>query len=140
MQDYNNQPAIVRAGKVTQFDKDTLRARVQFPDMGIISHWLPLLVMNTLKTRDTYYLDEGEHVICLMMGTGAETGFILGAIYDDKNKPSIQDKDKRTVTFDDDTTIIYDRKGHKLLIDCSGEIEINARKHIALNAPRIDLN
>lgn len=140
MQDSNTSPSTLRVGHVTEFNPETLCARVNFPELGITSYWLPLLVMNTLKTHDEYFLDEGEHVVCLMQGTGLESGFVLGAIYDAKNKPPVHDPDKRSVTFDDDTFITYDRKNHKLVIDCSGEIEINAKNHIVLNAARIDLN
>ena len=140
MKSENESSSTLRIGKVTEFDAEKLRARVNFPELGIISHWLPLLVMNTLKTKDTYYLDEGEHVACIMRGTGTEAGYILGAIYDDKNTPEIQDRGKRTVKFDDDTLIEYDRKEHKLTIDCSGDIEIKAKGHIGLTAGRIDFN
>lgn len=136
-----NEPAgIIRVGKVTEFDEKTLRARVEFSDLGIVSHWLPVLVTNTKLTKDSIYLDEGEHVVCLMLGTGVEAGFIAGAFYDDKNPPVIQDKDKRTVNFDDETSITYDRASHVLSIDCVNEIVINATNHIKLTAGRIDLN
>lgn len=140
MRNDNESASSLRVGKVTEFDPDKLRARVNFPDMGIISHWLPLLVKNTLNTKDTYYLDEGEHVVCLMNGTGAESGYILGAIYDDKNTPQEHSKDLRRVKFDDGTVILYDREEHKLMIDVAGDIEITASGHMKFTAERIDLN
>ena len=115
-------------------------ARVEFPDMGIISHWLPLIVPNSLKNHDELHLDEGEHVACLMAGTGTESGVILGAFYDDKNKPPVQDKDIRSVSFEDGTTVTYNRKDSIMKIECVGDIEITAAGNIKLTASRIDLN
>ena len=136
----NESGSILRVGKVSAFDAGTLRARVNFPDMGIVSHWLPVIIMNSAKTKDTHYLDAGEHVVCVMQGTGAEAGYVLGAIYDDKNRPEIQDENVRSVKFDDGTLITYDRQGHKLAVNVSGDIEIIATGKVKILAERIDLN
>ena len=130
----------MRVGKVTEYDAAAQRARVNFPDMGIISHWLPVINMNSLKTHDTHYLDAGEHVVCIMNGTGTESGYVLGAIYDDKNKPQECGQDIRNVRYDDGTMISYDRGNHKLMIDVAGDIEMTASGNIKLTAGRIDLN
>lgn len=140
MQASNEYPSSIRVGHVTEFDCNKLRARVSFSDMGIISHWLPVLITNSLNTKDSCYLDPGEHVVCLMQGTGCESGFVLGAIYDDKCQPVIKDPDTRSVTFDDGTSIKYDRKEHVLTIDCVNEVIIKAAQHISLQAGRIDIN
>ncbi len=136
----NESPCVLRTGKVTDFDAKTLRARVLFPDLAVVSHWLPVMKINSLNTKDTSYLDEGEHVICLMSGTGIEAGYVLGAIFDDKNLPAIQNKDIRSVKFDDGTTITYNRNTHKLTVNVSGDIEVVAEGHIKFTAERIDLN
>ena len=138
----NEFTAALRIGKVTQFDPNKMRARVNFPDMNIISYWLPLLVMNTLKTKDEYFLDVGEHVICLMQGQGTETGFILGAIYDDNNLPKVRDKEKNTrvVTFDDGTQLSYNRKTHTLKVDTTPEGIITVKgKNISVDAENVTL-
>ena len=132
MQDCN-----LRFGHVTEYDSSRHMARVNFPDLGITSYWLPVIVSNSLKNHDETHLDAGEHVTCMMNG---EIGVILGAFYDDKNKPLVQDADTRAVTFDDGTIITYSRKEHKLTIDCTGDIEIIAAGNISLKAERIDLN
>ena len=135
MQDSN-----LRFGHVTEYDPARHMARVNFPDLGITSYWLPVLTHNSLKNHDETHLDAGEHVACMMSGEGQEMGVVLGAFYDDKNKPPVQDADIRAVTFDDGTIITYSRKEHKLTIDCTGDIEIIAAGNIALKAGRIDLN
>lgn len=46
-----------------------------------MSYWLQIIIPNALKNHDELHVDEGEHVVCLMQGTGPESGVILGAIY-----------------------------------------------------------
>ena len=47
MQDSN-----LRFGHVTEYDPSRHMARVNFPDLGITSYWLPVLVPNSLKNRE----------------------------------------------------------------------------------------
>lgn len=140
MQGSNESPASLRFGHVTDYDPKKHMARVAFPDLGITSQWLPIIVHNSLKNHDELHLDKDEHVACIMAGTGTELGTILGAFYDDKNKPPKADENIRSIVFEDDTEITYDRKEHKLSIICKGDIQITADGNITLNAARIDLN
>ena len=140
MQGCNEQPSTLRFGRVKEYDKKRHMATVTFPDMGIVSDWLPVLVPNSLRNHDELPLDKGEHVACIMAGTGTECGVILGAFYDDTNKPPVADENIRAVTFSDGTTITYDRKEHVMTVKCVGDITIEAAGNITLKAARIDLN
>ncbi|MBQ7215513.1 MAG: phage baseplate assembly protein V [Synergistaceae bacterium] len=113
----------LRFGHVTEYDPSRHMARVEFPDMGIVSHWLPVLVSNSLKNHDETHLDIGEHVACMMAG---EMGVILGAFYDDKNKPQVEDPDVRAVTFSDGVRVLYDRQRHMLVIDSPELVSVSA--------------
>lgn len=115
----------LRFGHVTEYDPSRHMARVNFPDLGIVSYWLPVLVPNSLKNHDYAPLDAGEHVACIMLG---EIGVILGAFYDDKNTPPVKDSEIRSIVFDDGTKISYDRKSQKLSIDIDGEVKVRAGK------------
>ena len=144
---------IGRFGYISDYDPSRHYARVQFPDLGIVSGWLPIGVPNTYSNHDERPLDIGEHVYCLLHDN---TGIILCSVYDDKNLPPNADKDTRIITFKDGSTISYDREKHLLAIDIKGDIVINAQKsitsssksdtkitsgsHIIEEAPRIDLN
>lgn len=122
-----------RFGYVSAYDAKRHMARIQFPDKGgLVSAWIPVAVSNSKKNRDEYHLDVGEHVYCNMMGNGLESGVVLCAVYDDKNKPPAGDGDIRKTTFDDGTEILYDRKNKCLKIECEGDIEIHAKGHIKL--------
>ena len=137
----NESSSIARFGYVSAYDAKKHMAKVLFPDKdNLISGWLPVAVRNSLKNHDEHHFDIGEHVFCVMQGNGLESGCILCAVYDDTNKPPVSNQDKRAITFDDGTSIIYDRDNKKLLINCVGDIEIHADKNIKLTAERIDLN
>lgn len=149
MHQNNEFASTLRIGKVTEFDPEKHAARVNFPDIsGKISDWLPLMIPTCIKNKHEYYVDPGDHVICLMSGQGDEFGVILGTFYDDKNKPPKKQGDLHRVEYSDGTVIQYDRKEHRLFIHCvkdisieaGSEITINAGSHIGLTAPRIDLN
>lgn len=125
--------AMGRFGYVSAYDPARHMARVMFPDKGeLVSAWLPVAVPNTKKDGDERPLDVGEHVYCNMLGNGLEVGIVLGAFWDDKNKPKRGDKDVRQVTFDDGAVVSYDRKEHRLTVqlppDPEAVVEIAAPK------------
>jgi phage baseplate assembly protein V len=117
-------------------------ARVRFPDKGnLVSFWLPLLAENSKKNKQESHLDVDEHVACLMLGNGGQ-GIVLGAIWDDKNKPPLGDLDVRRTEFEDGTVLFVDRKNHVVEIKDSfgsvikmaeGDIHIKAARNIYLN-------
>ena len=138
MADNTENGAIARFGYVSAYDPKRHMARIQ----------LPVVIPNSKKNHDELHLDIKEHVFCLMLGNGLEAGAVIGAVYDDENKPPTGDQDTRKVTFNDGTEISYDRKNHKLTISCVGEIEIMTPKNITVVSgsnitqigARIDLN
>ena len=137
----NEASSFGRFGYVSDYDPKRYMARIQFPDKdNLVSSWLPVTVPNSKKNHDEFHLDIGEHVFCVMLGNGLEAGVVLGAIYDDTNKPPEGDKDVRKTTFSDGTEILYDRKNHKLKVNCVGDVEVHADGNIKDTASRIDLN
>lgn len=127
-----------RVGYVSVYDEEKHRARVRFPELdNLVSYWLPILTTNTKKNHDETPLDVDERVFCVMLGTGLEAGFIVGAFYDEKNKPPVKEKDTRSVIFEDEeknaSEFSYDRKKHFAKISISdgdaedGELNISVR-------------
>jgi phage baseplate assembly protein gpV len=105
--------ATLRDGHVSSYDAGAHTARVVFDDLdGMVSHPFPVIVPNMLKNKDEIHLDAGEHVMCLCMGNGIESGVVLGCVYDRKNPPLVGNQDIRTTRFEDGTTLSVDRKSH----------------------------
>ena len=102
-----------RDGHVSSYDPKTHMARILFTDHDdLVSYPFPVLLPNTLKNRDEIHLDVGEHVMCLCMGNGIETGFVLGCVYDEKNEPTVGNQERRVTIFDDGCHVFYDRQAH----------------------------
>lgn len=127
---------LIRIGRVTKYHPDPTKhlVRVLFEDkQDTESFWLPIIVMNTLQNKDYWMPDKGELVVCLFLPSGNAQGFILGSIYQDKDKPPISTDDRRNVRyteFDDSTFIEYNRVTHTLTIDTQGSINIVATGNV----------
>ena len=104
---------MVKVGIVESFNQNNATARVVFEDANLKSYDLPIMVKQTKDNKDYWVPDIDEPVICIFLPTGIESGFILGAYYNQKDKPPVIDQNKRTVKFKDGTIIEYDRKQHK---------------------------
>ncbi len=140
---------VIRIGIVTQVYDDRATVRVQFPDDDEEVSWeFPVLQRKTLKDKDYWLPDVGEHVVVVMLPYGQEQGFVIGAIYSDAEKPPESTRDKRVVVFEDGTRIEYDRKAHRLYADvrgsvflhATGDITVISNKNVLVKAKRIDFN
>lgn len=122
-------PSLIKIGEVSSIDPAKCTARVVFDDEdGLVSYDLPILQRNSLKNHDFAMLDVGEDAIVLFFGEGQEDGVILGSIYAGEVTPPESTENRRTVVFDDDTRVCYDRQEHKLTVTIEGtEIVSTAR-------------
>jgi len=120
---------LVRIGVVTQVFEDKGTVRVMLPDADKeITYELPVLVRKTLKDKDYWLPDIGEHVLCVFLPIGEEQGFVIGAFYSKADKVPVSDKNKKVIEFEDGTKIEYNRKEHKLKIEVKGEADIEVEK------------
>lgn len=115
---------LIKIGEVSVIYPEKGTARVAFDDDdSIVSAELKVLKRNTFKNHDYGMPDIGEDVVCLFLPCAIEDGFILGSFYAGDVKPEENTGDLRTVVFDDETRIGYDRKAHKLFIEIDREKE-----------------
>ncbi len=132
---------MIRVGKVVAVDDKTAKVRVQIEDAdAVVSYWLPVVQQKTQNDKHYWLPDIGELVVCAFYEDDWDTGFVLGAVYNDKDKPPTQTRDKFVIEFKDGTRIEYDRAEHKLHINVKGDILIEADGNMTLKASRIDLN
>ncbi len=121
---------LIRVGRVSAVDPDRATAKVVFEAQEVVSYDLPIIQRQTLRNKDYYLPDVGEHVVCIFLPTGNADGFILGAIYTDEDQPPVSSQDKRVVQFEDGTRIEYDRASHTLTINAVGPINIVAAGNV----------
>lgn len=105
--------ASLRAGRVSSYDPKTHTARIKFSDRGgLVSLPYQVGLPNTAGNREERHLDVGEHVLCACPGNGLETGYVLCALYDAKNPPSVGNRDRWVRVFEDGAHMFYDRAQH----------------------------
>ena len=149
--------SLIKIGEVSSIDPAKCTARVVFDDEdSIVSYDLPVLQRNTLKNHDFAMPDIGEDTIVLFFGEGQEDGVIIGSIYAGEVTPPESTENRRTVVFDDDTRVCYDRQEHKLTVTIEGtEIvfnrldgsitincttaTVNASSSVTLDTPKTDI-
>lgn len=117
---------LIRIGEVSSIDPAKGTARVVFDDEdSLVSYDLAVLQRNTFKNHDYAMPDVGEDVLCIFLPNGEEDGFIVGSFYAGEVTPPENDGNKRTVVFDDESKITYDRSAHTFLLEI-GETTIFA--------------
>jgi phage baseplate assembly protein V len=118
-----------RIGEVVGTKPENCTARVQFKDAdGMVSGDLQIIYCNTLKNKDYWLPDVGEIVVCIFLGNGQTSGFVLGSVYNAESKPPAGNQDKWAKEFEDGTRIEYDRKENKLNIDINGDVILHIEK------------
>ena len=132
---------MIRVGKVVAVDDKNAKVRVQIEDAdAVVSYWLPVVHQKSQSDKHYWLPDIGELVVCAFYGDDWDTGFVLGSIYNDKDKPPAETREKFVIEFKDGTRIEYNRASHELHISVKGDILIEADGNITLKASRIDLN
>lgn len=129
-------PSLIKIGEVSSIDPAKCTARVVFDDEdSIVSYDLPVLQRNSLKNHDYAMPDVGEDAIVLFFGEGQEDGVILGSIYAGEVTPPESTENRRTVVFDDDTRVCYDRAEHKLTVTIEGTEVVFNRQDGSITVP-----
>lgn len=129
-------PSLIKIGEVSSIDPAKCTARVVFDDEdSIVSYDLPVLQRNTLKNHDFAMPDVGEDAIVLFFGEGQEDGVIIGSIYAGEVTPPESTENRRTVVFDDDTRVCYDRQEHKLIVTIEGTEIVFNRQDGSITVP-----
>jgi phage baseplate assembly protein V len=129
-------PSLIKIGEISSIDPAKCTARVVFDDEdSIVSFDLPVLQRNSLKNHDSAMPDVGEDAIVLFFGEGQEDGVILGSIYAGEVTPPESTENRRTVVFDDDTRVCYDRAEHKLTVTIEGTEVVFNRQDGSITVP-----
>lgn len=118
---------MIKVGKVVAVDEKSARVRVQLEDCdGMVTYWLQLAVPKSQDDKFYWIPDVGEQVLCAFLEHGLEHGFVIGALYNEKDPVPVQNKDKYFIRFKDGTEIEYDRANNLLRAEIKGDIKIKA--------------
>lgn len=131
---------MIKVGKVVAVDEAKARVRVQLLDNDeMVTYWLQIAVPKAQNDKFYWIPDVGELVLCAFLEHGLEQGFVIGAVYNEKDQTPVQDKEKFHIKFKDGSWIEYDRREHKLTAFIKGDINITASGNITLQAPVVNI-
>jgi phage baseplate assembly protein V len=136
---------LFRTGIVESVYPERGLVRVFFEDQGDMEHqgmrsWeFQVLQRKTLKDKDYWMPDVGEHVVCLQLPYGSSEGFVVGAFYSDVDVPPVSSQSKRHVSFSDGSWVEYDTETHKMRVQVKGEVFLESAVKIIIRAPEIEL-
>lgn len=140
----------LKFGTVSAVDEQTMRVRVRLPDLdNLRTDWLPVLTRKSLRDKDYWLPDVGEHVAVLLDADG-DDGVVLGAIFSEADAVPVVSRDKLQRRFDDGAVVEYDRAAHHYLVDvpaggtitlrCGASTLVITNDDIRVDGPFIYLN
>ncbi|WP_302364745.1 phage baseplate assembly protein V [Pyramidobacter piscolens] len=113
----------IRVGEVSAIYPERGTARVYLPDLNVVTDECPVIVPAAVKSRDYRMPEVGETVIAAFLGNGVESGFILGCLYNEKDRALVADADVRHWTMEGAGAIEFNRReGSVLIVDASGSV------------------
>lgn len=134
----------LKFGTVSAVDEAGMRVRVRLPDVGNLrTQWLPVLTRKSLRDKDYWLPDTGEHVAVLLDAQG-EDGVVLGAIFSQADATPVADRDIWQRRFADGAELEYHRGEHvltvrggveRVVIEAGQEITLKAGQRITLDTP-----
>ena len=122
-------------GIVTERNDAEGRVVVSRPDRDDqTSAELDVLQRGTHQTKEYWMPAVGDQVVCLHLpnegGKGSGAGYVLGAIYSDKDRSVEDDADVRSTVFPDGSYVRYE----------NGNIHIHAEGDVIITGKNIRLN
>lgn len=116
---------IIRVGEIYDVNPKKYTARVYFADSDSVSGDLPIGVISTRNRR--YDLpNKNDQCWCAFIAPSLSDGVIFAITYNDVDLPPCSDENVKSTTYPDGTVVSYDSEKHKLIIDCVGDVTINA--------------
>lgn len=129
---------MLRFGNISEIDPSTGYARVKFLDDEIVSDWLQVLVKTALNDKQTFTFDVNEQVACLM-DKYSDEGVILGALYNDVNKPNGSSGIYK-MQFSDNSFVSYDKNSHKLTVSIQGDVDVISTGVVSVDATVVNID
>jgi len=133
---------LFRTGVVESVYPETGKVRVTFEDQGAegVRSWeFQVLQRKTLRDKDYWMPDIGEHVVCLQLPYGPSEGFIVGAFYSTEDIPPVKTQSKRHVSFSDGSWVEHDTATHSMRVKSVGNVVLESDVKVTIRAPIIEL-
>ena len=108
---------MLKYGLISEMDTSTGFCRVKFLDDNIVSPPMQITFMSTQGTKIFFPFEVNTCVACIMDEHG-DNGVVVGAIYQDEDKPDENvSEDAMRIVFSDGAIIEYNFKTNKFTFD-----------------------
>ena len=130
--------ATLQYGIVDAVDEKSHAVVCRLPALeDIRTDWLPVLTPAAGGNRFYSLPDTGELVICLLDARG-EGGVVLGAVYNDEDRPPVSDRNIWMRRFANGTVISHNRQTGEVSVKTSGQVKVKAKK-VHIDAPDTEI-
>ena len=122
---------LIRIGMVSSTNPKENTVRVTFEDKdNLVSSELRILHRGSTANKDFWMPAVGDECVCIFPTNDDNycDGFIIGTLFNQKDKPNADKQEITRMDFADGTFIEYNSKSHTLQIECVGEIYIKGKK------------
>ncbi|MCW9548008.1 phage baseplate assembly protein V [Klebsiella oxytoca] len=133
---------LVRVGNVVSTNNDRKSVRVQFPDLdNVVSHDLRMIFRRASKDQDSGGLpDIGDQVVCLYLPSGDETGFVLGSVYSEQDRPPADSGQSKVFHWTaGGASVSLDRESGALVASGVKTASVTATEKIMASAPTVEI-
>lgn len=138
-------PTFLRFGTIDATDYESAiascKARVRLTDKqpGILTKPLPIL-QSFAGVDKAFFVPKVGDAVAILIDDGGVDGVILGANYSKQVPPPVTDAAKHHATFEDGTTIEYDKGSSTLTINCVGPVDVVATGTVTIQGSQIQMN
>ena len=127
--------ALIKFDVISECKPESGLYRVKIDEDDMVTRFIPVINLNTLKTKSESPLSVNEHVACLM-DSRCENGVIIGAIYSSVDTPADgAGEDIFRTTYEDGSIISFDKSKGEYTLDMKGDIilNVNSTKKVKIN-------
>ncbi len=119
---------VIRVGNIDTINIEAGTARVRFGDLDDMTAELQIISSRTQGDKVYFPYEVDEMVLCLMLPSQENVGFIIGAIYNDIDTPPATEGLK------------IEMKDGSFIEVVKGKLTINMASEIVINTPKLTIN
>lgn len=129
---------MLRIGSVSEVDYTRARVRILFGGT-LKTGWIPWLTERAHNDISWWAPEVNEQVMVFSPRGDFRQGVVLGAIFQNAYPAPANRETLRITKYADGTIVQYDRAAHRLLVNCVGEVDIDAATKAVVQADEVDV-
>jgi phage baseplate assembly protein V len=116
------------------------QVRLQYPDRGVVSAWMPAGQRGTVGHKDYSLPELGERMLVAHLPNGPERSIAVCAVFNEAvSAPMPEDENTRSVQFRDGTEVEYNPGAKSMTIKAAGTLTITTAGAVSITAPQVEI-